>query len=74
MRIKGELVSTNLEKMGVVMGDHVKTGVGVLFMPGVKVGYNSWIGPNIVVYRDVPMNTVMILQQQIRHVDFLRKD
>ena len=70
MRIKGEIVNTHREKMGVVMGDYVKTGVGVLFMPGVKIGYNSWIGPNIVVSRDVPPNTVMILQQQIRRQIF----
>jgi len=73
MRIKGKIVDTHRKKMGVVMGDHVKTGVGVLFMPGVKVGCNSWIGPNLVVSRDVPSNTVMILQQQIRR-QFFEKD
>ena len=74
MRVKGEMVSTGREEMGVVMGDDVKTGVGVLFMPGVKVGCNSWIGPNIVVYKDVPSNTIMSLKQQIRHGDFSERD
>jgi len=73
MRIKGEIVNTHRRKMGIVMGDYVKTGIGVLFMPGVKIGHNSWIGPNIVVYKDVPPNTVIILQQQIRRASFLRK-
>jgi len=68
MRVKGEIVNTERRKMGVVAGDNVKTGVGVLFMPGVKVGCNSWIGPGIVVYRDVPSNVVMVLQQQSRSV------
>lgn len=74
MRVKGEMVSTGREEMGVVMGDDVKTGVGVLFMPGVKVGCNSWIGPNIVVYKDVPSNAIMSLKQQIRHGDFSERD
>ena len=66
MRIKGEMVSTGRRKMGVVMGDDVETGIGVLLMPGIKIGCSSWIGPNIVVYKDVPSNTIMILKQQIR--------
>jgi len=73
MKIKDETVSTGRRKMGIVMGDYVQVGVGVLFMPGVKVGCNSWIGPNIVVYKDVPSNTVMILQQQIRSTSFRRE-
>ncbi|MEM2975214.1 MAG: hypothetical protein QW821_02185 [Candidatus Bathyarchaeia archaeon] len=34
-------------------------------MPGVKVGANSWIGPNVVVTRDVSSNTVVLLKQQL---------
>jgi len=74
MRIKDKIVKTGRKKIGVIMGDYVKTGIGVLFMPGVKVGYNSWIGPGIVVYKDVPPDTVMILQQQTRYVSFSKKD
>ncbi len=74
MRIKGEMVETGRRKMGVVMGDDVKTGVGVLFMPGVKVGYHSWIGPNIVVHKDVPPNVILTLQQQIRQAVFSGQD
>lgn len=66
MRIGGEVVDTGRVKMGVVMGDNVLTGVGVLFMPGVTIGCNCWIGPNVVVYRDVPPNAILVLEQQIR--------
>lgn len=67
MRIRGEVVDTGKVKMGVIMGDNVLTGVGALFMPGVTIGCNCWIGPNVVVYEDVPPNTILILEQQIRH-------
>lgn len=66
MRIKGEEVDTGRVKMGVVIGDGVLTGIGALFMPGVTVGCNSWIGPNVVVYEDVPPYTILMLVQQTR--------
>ncbi|MEM1550956.1 MAG: sugar phosphate nucleotidyltransferase, partial [Candidatus Bathyarchaeia archaeon] len=66
MRVKGEVVDTGRVKMGVIMGDNVLTGVGALFMPGVTVGCNCWIGPNVIVYEDVPPNTILILEQQIK--------
>jgi bifunctional UDP-N-acetylglucosamine pyrophosphorylase/glucosamine-1-phosphate N-acetyltransferase len=66
MRVKGDFVETGKMKIGVIMGDNVKTGVGSLFMPGVKVGCNSWICPNVVVSRDVPSDTILILKQQIQ--------
>jgi acetyltransferase-like isoleucine patch superfamily enzyme len=46
------------------------TGVGALFMPGVTIGNNSWIGPNVIVYSDVPPNTMLILEQQIKRKNF----
>ncbi|MDH5449659.1 MAG: sugar phosphate nucleotidyltransferase [Candidatus Bathyarchaeota archaeon] len=63
--VKGEVVDSGRTKLGVILGDHVKTGINSLFMPGVKVGHGSWIGPNVVVYRDVPSNTGVLLKQEI---------
>jgi acetyltransferase-like isoleucine patch superfamily enzyme len=34
-----------------------------LLMPGVKVGDGSWVGPNVVVDRDLPANSIMLLKQ-----------
>ena len=70
MKIRGEKIDTGRMKMGVIMGDNVMTGIGALFMPGVTIGHNSWIGPNIVVYNDVPPNTILTLEQQIRRRNF----
>lgn len=63
MMVKGELVDSERKKLGVVMGDNVKTGINALLMPGVKVGNNSWVGPNVVVDRDLPANSVVLLKQ-----------
>jgi len=34
-------------------------------MPGIKVGQDSWIGPNLVVYHDVPSNAFLLLKQKV---------
>jgi len=63
MTVKDEIVDTGREKLGAILGDNVKTGINALFMPGVKVGNDSWIGPNLTVHKDVPPNTVALLKQ-----------
>jgi len=63
MMVKDRLVNTGRRKLGVVLGDNVKTGIKSLFMPGVKVGANSWVGPNFMVERDLPANTMAFLKQ-----------
>jgi len=65
MMVKDEVVDSGRTKLGVILGDSVKTGINSMFMPGVKVGPDSWIGPNVVVHRDVPSNTRVLLKQEI---------
>ena len=64
MMVRDKLVDSGRTKLGAILGDNVKTGINALFMPGVKVGNNCWIGPNVVVYRDVPPNTAVFLKQE----------
>ena len=63
MMVKDQLVNTGRRKLGAVLGDNVKTGIKALFMPGVKVGANTWVGPNFMVERDLPANTMAFLKQ-----------
>lgn len=65
MMVKRRLVPTGRRKLGAIIGDYVKTGVNVSIMPGVKIGSSSMIGPNVVVYRDVPKGTVVLLRQKL---------
>jgi len=65
MMVKDVVVDSGRRKLGVVLGDGVKTGINALLMPGVKVGCNSWIGPNVVVNRDVAADTVLVLKQNL---------
>jgi bifunctional UDP-N-acetylglucosamine pyrophosphorylase/glucosamine-1-phosphate N-acetyltransferase len=63
MMVKDNVVDSGRTKLGAVLGDNVKTGINALLMPGVKLGKNSQIGPNIVVYRDVMADSVVLLKQ-----------
>jgi UDP-N-acetylglucosamine diphosphorylase/glucosamine-1-phosphate N-acetyltransferase len=65
MMVKDKVVDSERRKLGAVLGDNVKAGINALFMPGVKVGINSWVGPNVVVDRDLPSNAVALLKQNI---------
>jgi len=59
MRIKGESVSTGRKKLGVFMGDNVKTGINASLMPGIIIGENSIIGAHTLVNQDIPPNTIL---------------
>jgi bifunctional UDP-N-acetylglucosamine pyrophosphorylase/glucosamine-1-phosphate N-acetyltransferase len=63
MVVKDKVVDSGRTKLGAVLGDGVKAGINALFMPGVKVGCNSWVGPSVVVQRDVAADTVVLLKQ-----------
>jgi UDP-N-acetylglucosamine diphosphorylase/glucosamine-1-phosphate N-acetyltransferase len=65
MMVKEKVVDSGRTKLGAVLGDGVKAGINALFMPGVKVGCNCWVGPNVVVRRDVAADTVVLLRQSL---------
>jgi bifunctional UDP-N-acetylglucosamine pyrophosphorylase/glucosamine-1-phosphate N-acetyltransferase len=63
MMVKDTLVNTGRRKLGAILGDNVKTGINSSFMPGVKVGADSWVGASVMVERDLPSNTKILLKQ-----------
>jgi UDP-N-acetylglucosamine diphosphorylase/glucosamine-1-phosphate N-acetyltransferase len=67
MMLKDKVTDSGRRKLGVVFGDNVKTGINSLFMPGVKVGNDSWVGPNVMVQRDLPSKSVTLLKQDVEN-------
>ncbi len=43
--IRGERLDTGMRKLGVIMGDNVKTGINCAIDAGTVIGENSFIGP-----------------------------
>lgn len=53
----GEMkITTNLNKLGAVIGSHSKIGSMTTLLPGVKIGQSSFVGPTSLVSADVPDN------------------
>ncbi|MCW3999283.1 MAG: sugar phosphate nucleotidyltransferase [Candidatus Bathyarchaeota archaeon] len=63
MAIKDKVVDSGRRKLGMILGDGVKTGIKASFMPGVKVGAGTWVGANVMVERDLPAGQVVLLKQ-----------
>jgi len=57
MTVNGERVDTGRRKLGVVLGDEVKTGINTSLNAGVTVGTGGTIGPGETVLRDVEGNS-----------------
>jgi len=51
--VKKELVETGHEKLGTIIGDHVKLGIKTLIYPGRKIWPNKTTLPGEVVKQDV---------------------
>ncbi|MDR3062577.1 MAG: NTP transferase domain-containing protein [Methanobrevibacter sp.] len=61
--IKGEKINSGRRKMGSIIGDNVKTGINSSFTPGVTVGFNTFIGPHVLLDGDVESNKIVLLKQ-----------
>ena len=59
MWINGKKVDSGRRKLGVVMGDNVKTGINVSIMPGIIIGENSKIGAHTIVSSNVPAHSLL---------------
>ncbi len=64
MQIKGKKVDSGRRKLGVVLGDNVKTGINVSIMPGILIGENSKIGAHTIVSSNVPSNSLLYFNQE----------
>lgn len=65
VNVKGELISSGLSKLGAIVGLNVRTGIGALLMPGVRVGSNSMIGAGVVLNQDLPDNSFVKIKQEL---------
>jgi len=67
VKVKDKLIDSGRRKLGVIMGDNVETGIGAKFMPGVKIEPNVWIGPGVILNRDVPSRTFVLQKQDLEY-------
>lgn len=65
MRIKGKLVDSGRRKLGCVIGNNTKLGLNVMVNSGRKIGNNCFVGPGVIVYKDVPDDTSVRFKQKL---------
>jgi len=57
VNVKEDLINTRKNKLGLITGDNIRTGINTSFMPGVKIGSNCMIGAELNIDRDIPDNS-----------------
>jgi bifunctional UDP-N-acetylglucosamine pyrophosphorylase/glucosamine-1-phosphate N-acetyltransferase len=57
--VKGERIETGRRKLGVIMGDNVKTGVNSVINIGTVIGENALIGPGAVASGGIAPNSIV---------------
>lgn len=70
--VRGIKTDTRRNKLGSIVGSDVRIGINVNLMPGVSIGQNSFIGPNINIEKDINEKQFVKLVQelQIKENDF----
>ncbi len=64
VEVKGRLEDSGRHKLGAIIGHRVKVGINVTIYPGRKIGSGSLIGPGVIVDRNVPPDTLVIVKQE----------
>ncbi len=62
-KVGEDVISTGRRKMGVIMGNNVKTAINTYFMPGVIVGNNSAIGTGVILKRNLESGKFVYVDQ-----------
>lgn len=65
-RVKGRKETPRYHANATYLGDFVRTGVNAILMPGVKVGSYSLVGAGVLLGEDLPNNTSVFLEQNLR--------
>ncbi|ASJ10924.1 glucose-1-phosphate thymidylyltransferase [Thermococcus sp. P6] len=64
VEVKGKLESSGRKKLGAIIGHNVKVGINVSIYPGRKIGSNSLVGPGVVVDRNIPEGSLVVVKQE----------
>ncbi len=67
--IKGQRVSSGRRKLGAIIGDFVKTGIGTSIAPGVVIHQGARTGVGVIIDRDVGPNKMVMTDQPRTIID-----
>lgn len=55
---------------GIFLGDYLRTGIGNIFFPGVKVGIHCALGPGLIISKDIPSRKLLMVKQETIEKDW----
>jgi NDP-sugar pyrophosphorylase family protein len=64
IRVGTSLVDTEYDKLGAMVGRGCRIGVNASLMPGVRVGANCFVGPQVCLQRDVEPNKIILVESR----------
>jgi len=64
VEIKGKLEDSGRHKLGAIIGHYVKTGINVTIYPGRKIGSGAFVGPGVIVDKNIAPNTLVSVKQE----------
>ena len=64
IKVGDSLVDTGYDKLGAIMGRGCRVGVNASLMPGVRVGPDSFVGPQVCLREDLGPNKMVLLESR----------
>jgi len=69
IKVGDSLLDTGYDKLGVIMGRGCRIGVNASLMPGVRVGPDSFVGPQVFLRQDLGANKMALLESRYQVKD-----
>jgi bifunctional UDP-N-acetylglucosamine pyrophosphorylase/glucosamine-1-phosphate N-acetyltransferase len=67
--VKGARVNSGRRKLGAIIGDDVKTGIGTSISPGIVIHQGAQTGVGVIVDRDIPSKRLVLTKQEQTTLD-----
>ena len=68
-KVNGSEIDTGYDKLGAIVGKNCRVGINASLMPGVKVGADSFVGPQVCLNENLEANKVILLKTQYQVID-----
>jgi bifunctional UDP-N-acetylglucosamine pyrophosphorylase/glucosamine-1-phosphate N-acetyltransferase len=69
IKVGDSLVDTGYDKLGAIIGRDCRVGVNASLMPGVRVGPDSFVGPQVCLREDLGANKMILLESHYQIED-----
>ena len=72
--VKGQRISSGRRKLGAIIADDVKTGIGTSITPGVVINQGARTGIGVIVDSDIPAHTLVVAKQSKQEIELKPAD